>query len=133
MTEPYSWFSSHTMMTCRIGLVDGGVGVATGVGVGLGVGVAVGRGVAVGTAVGVAVGFAVGTRVGVAPVPESETMTCRLASAVEREVRDPLIAQAAIVCAPSAAETGTCTWVENDPLLSARGVGIEVDEPSHLS
>ena len=133
MTEPYSWFSSHTMITCRIGLVEGGVGVATGVGVGLSVGVAVGRGVAVGAAVGVAVGFAVGTGVGVAPVPDSDTKTGSLAIAVERDVRDPFIDQAAIVCVPSVAETGTSTWVENDPLLSALATDIEVDEPSHVS
>src|SRR5437879_12568034 len=121
------------MMTCRIGLVDGAVAVGTGVGVGVGVGVAVGRGVAVGAAVGVAVGFAVGTRVGVAPVPGSETTTDRLATAVEREVRDPFIDQAAIVCAPIAVEIGTVTRVENDPLLSALAVGIDVDEPSPVS
>jgi hypothetical protein len=117
------------MMTWRIGPADDGVGV----GVGRGVGVAVGRGVAVGTAVGVAVGFAVGTGVGVAPVPGIATTTCRRAMAVARDVRDPFIDEAAIVCVPTVVETGTVSWVENDPLLSALAVGIEFDEPSHVS
>ncbi len=121
------------MMTCRIGLVDGGVGVAIGVGVGLGVGVGVGRGVAVGAAVGVAVGFAVGTGVGVAPAPGIATVTCRLAIAVARDVRDPFKDEARIVCVPTGVDIGTVSKVENDPLLSALAVGMEVDEPSHVS
>src|SRR5438034_1275300 len=119
------------MMTWRIGPLDDGVAVGTGVG--LGVGVGVGRGVAVATAVALAVGCTVGTSVGVALVPEGETVTVRRAIAVERDARDPFIDVAATVWVPTGVETGTVIRVENDPLLSARAIGIEVAEPSHVS